>query len=523
MHLNHFNVSVRFCPCDVADRVAQVSRTRDGNYSRCQGVIPQDFTEVSKWLLSVLGFQGVLRVMLFVLRQQAIIVDLCRREWPLTIAFCCGSITILSRQSSGPELRCCDMLRNSSKISPFAKTTKWFERDPISAWQQPGGIWAICFTLWPQLRHCALCRFVQHELCESAWVMLILSLAEDRCDFNHLRDSHPQPGRFSDDTASTKSHEKCLGFHSAHWTLSNVTPEVCSISVQYRIVLIAEQQWVLFPRSMRWPVLQQMQFALSARLRLRDPQSLPMSWRVAAHWNRFYCSSVPIIPFHSFQSFGISTFCPLIILCPFLFFNVNSFALSKTSSTRPSPAPGVRLGWHPYLFSVIFAKTISIYPMFDPCLEPFWCVSMYILRSTVNQHATVPNLALHHANAFRVSHTFCILCFLNLSFRLACFEQIDEIAQFGTQVWDFEDYFINIRLASISVQTVVSFQVAEEDSQVSAEAASEQKPFNGGKWNAFNQTCWNSVWDCVGVGVNCVNRAVNGSETRLWNLFLPGF
>ena len=40
------------------------------------------------------------------------IVDLCRREWPLTIAFCCGSITILSRQSSGPELRCYDMLRH---------------------------------------------------------------------------------------------------------------------------------------------------------------------------------------------------------------------------------------------------------------------------------------------------------------------------------------------------------------------------------------------------------------------------
>ena len=39
---------------------------------------------------------------------------------------------------------------------------------------------------------------------KSAWVMLILSLAEDRCDFNNERYSNPQPGRFSDDTASTK-------------------------------------------------------------------------------------------------------------------------------------------------------------------------------------------------------------------------------------------------------------------------------------------------------------------------------
>lgn len=62
-----------------------------------------------------------------------------------------------------------------------------------------------------------------------------------------------------------------------------------------------------------------------------------------------------------------------------------------------------------------------------------------------------------------------------MSFRLACFEQIDEIAQFGTQIWVFEAYFI--RLASITLLAVVSFQVAEEDSQVSAEAPSEPKPF----------------------------------------------
>jgi hypothetical protein len=203
---------------------------------------------------------------------------------------------------------CCDMLRNSSKISPFTKTTKWFERDPISWWQQPGGIWAICFTLWPQLRHCALCRFVQHELCESAWVML-MSLAEDRCDFNHLRDSHPQPGHFSDDTASAKSHENCLGFHSAL--------ELCLTSpLKYVRFLYIKKKCTDRRATMSAPEVYAMACVAANAVCVISTSSskrssLPMSWRVAAHWNRFYCSSVPIVLFHSFQPFGTSTFCPL--------------------------------------------------------------------------------------------------------------------------------------------------------------------------------------------------------------------
>ena len=150
---------------------------------------------------------------------------------------------------------------------------------------------------------------------------------------------------------------------------------------------------------------------------------------------------------------------------------------------------------------------MSIYSMFDPCLEPFWCVSMYILRSTVNQHATVPNLALHHANAFHVSYTFCILCFLNLSFRLACFEQIDEIAQFGTQVWDFEDYFINIRLASITVQTVVLFSGCRGGFTSISRGSFWAETVQRRKMECVQS---NMLKQCVGVGVNVCCK-------RFWN------
>ena len=146
--------------------------------------------------------------------------ELCCREWPLTIAFCCGSITILSR-SSGPELRCCDMLRHSSKMSPFEILRKihklhkmiWSYLIVIESvdgkwWQQQEAFepFALLCDFTSDTAHCAACA----KLCESVWVVfvLILSLAEDRCDFNHLRDSHPQPGRFSDDTASTKKYNK---------------------------------------------------------------------------------------------------------------------------------------------------------------------------------------------------------------------------------------------------------------------------------------------------------------------------
>ena len=68
-----------------------------------------------------------------------------------------------------------------------------------------------------------------------------------------------------------------------------------------------------------------------------------------------------------------------------------------------------------------------------------------------------------------------------MSFRLACFEQIDEIAQFGTQICDFETHFTIYDLLQslycMYLDLVVSFQVAEEDSQVSAEATSKPKPF----------------------------------------------
>ena len=75
-------------------------------------------------------------------------------------------------------------------------------------WQQQEAFepFALLCDFTSDTAHCAACA----KLCESVWVVfvLILSLAEDRCDFNHLRDSHPQPGRFSDDTASTKRYNK---------------------------------------------------------------------------------------------------------------------------------------------------------------------------------------------------------------------------------------------------------------------------------------------------------------------------